>query len=64
MYQLTEKEMEMTVAWLRSCRIILEALPVSRLGRWIFRKRLERVTADITMLLDLYERKRYAVREA
>jgi len=64
MYEITEKEMEMTVAWLRSCRIILEALPVGRLGRWIFAKRLDSVTADLTRILDLYERKRYAIREA
>lgn len=64
MYQITEKEMEMTVAWLRSCRIILEALPIGRIGRWIFGKRLQQVTADLTAILDLYEKKRYAIREA
>lgn len=64
MHNLTDDEVEMTVAWLRSCRNILETLTIGWIGRWIFGKKLEQVKSDLTKLLDMYERKRYVVREA
>lgn len=64
MHNLTDDELEMTVVWLRSCRNILVSLTIGRIGRWVFGKKLDAVESDMTKLLDMYERKRYAIREA